>query len=462
MCEQAKIQALLNFHSHCCTVVLKGTNIYLMQEDVLRLKSLEALNISGSDYPEMSYRREQDLRFKKYLSSFLQGGSFSLHSKLLKRPDLMDSLDIKSLFILNALSYSIPLEEKNIFAFQRNELIANSLAKMLMDLYEKIYKQVRLPDELESNFRNIDFYKIANLLPSIIVYYTDFILLNKLEERYPEAFEILNNKNLFDNLFDNKLKPERLRLLAFYYRRIGDFIKADEALLEYRSEYLPDLSKKIKLIKIPNSISLAAPEVLHNLGDLYQEIKDIQHEVCEISGIYENSCLYYNCTECCKNDYPVLYYSEYKYLVKKLQEEGRDIEPYKAKAREIQAKHKELYGYELKLSNKLRPRKEDANPEDFKFECPFLGEHGCSIHSIRPVVCRTYGLSTSDNKNVQACNYYLKQYQYNSNYENTRYVYDVRPYVALMEASDKFQTKEDLGNSEKLCGTFIAWLCSDY
>jgi hypothetical protein len=78
------------------------------------------------------------------------------------------------------------------------------------------------------------------------------------------------------------------------------------------------------------------------------------------------------------------------------------------------------------------------------------------------MMCRAYGLSTSDKRNVQSCNYYLKQHQYNSNYENIRYVYDVRPYVALIEASDAYQIKQDLNESKNLCGTFIAWLCSEY
>ena len=56
----------------------------------------------------------------------------------------------------------------------------------------------------------------------------------------------------------------------------------------------------------------------------------------------------------------------------------------------------------------------------------------------------------------------FRQHQYNSNYENIRYVYDVRPYVALIESSDKYQTKQDLGEEKRLCGTFVAWLTSDY
>ena len=78
------------------------------------------------------------------------------------------------------------------------------------------------------------------------------------------------------------------------------------------------------------------------------------------------------------------------------------------------------------------------------------------------MMCRAYGLSSSDSRNVQACNYYLRQHQYNSNSENIRYVYDVRPYVAMIESSDEYQTEQDLGEKQKLCGTFVAWLTSDY
>ena len=434
-----------------------------MSQDQHRLKSLDALKTHDSGYQDIFYKKSQKDRFNKYLSRYLQGKSLSLHDELINRPDLMDSLDIKSLFILNALTYEIHLEEKNLFAIKRNEFIANSLAKKLIDIYTKIYKYVQLDEELDKRFKNIDFYTIVNLLPTVIVYYTDFILVNQLEELYPKAFEILSNKNLFDNLQEESLKPERLRLLALYHRRNKDLGKADDVMLEYREQYLPDLTKKVNLKKLPNKHTYPPSEVVNNLGVLYQEIKDIQVEVCDLTGVNEDTCFYYNCSECCHNDYPVLYYSEYKYLVQKLKEEGRDIEIYKAKARDIQSKHVEKYGYELKITNKHRPTKEDANPNDFKYSCPFLGESGgCSVHQIRPMMCRAYGLSTSDNKNVQSCNYYLKQHQYNSNYENIRYVYDVRPYVALIEASDAYQIKQDLNESKNLCGTFIAWLCSDY
>jgi len=434
-----------------------------MSVEKKRLKSLDALKTNDPGYMDMAYKKNQKQRFNKYLSTYLQGNSRELHEELVRRPDLLDSLDVKSLFILNALTYEIPLEEKNLFAISRNEFIANSLAKTVVELYEKIYKYVQLDGDLELRFKKIDLYTLAKLLPTVIVYYTDFILVNKVESSYEEACEILSNKNLFDNFTEDSLKPERLRLLALYYRRIGNLEKADEALLEYREYYLPDLTKKVKLKKMPNKHSFPAAEVVANLGTLYQEIKDIQSEVCNLTGVNEDTCFYYSCSECCHNDYPVLYYSEYKYLVEKLKEEGRDLEIYKAKAREIQARHVEKYGYELKLTNKHRPTKEDANPNDFKYSCPFLSEAGgCSVHSIRPMMCRAYGLSTSDNRNVQSCNYYLKQHQYNSNYENIRFVYDVRPYVALIEASDAYQTQKDFQENKNLCGTFIAWLCSDY
>ena len=205
-----------------------------MSQDPQRLKSLDALKTYDSGYQDIFYKRSQKDRFNKYLSRYLQGQSLSLHDELINRPDLMDSLDIKSLFILNALTYEIHLEEKNLFAFKRNEFIANSLAKKLIDTYAKIYKYVQLDEALDKRFKNIDFYTIVNLLPTVIIYYTDFILVNQLEDLYPKAFEILSNKNLFDNLQEESLKPERLRLLALYHRRNKDLRKADDVMLEYR------------------------------------------------------------------------------------------------------------------------------------------------------------------------------------------------------------------------------------
>ena len=427
-----------------------------------RLKSLDALPHIDSGYRDLHYKKEQGLRYKKYLKRFLTADNKAIHEELEIRPDLLDSLDMKSLFILNAAVNGNEIKEKQIFPFMRNEFVAVSIAKSLVELYKKIYLHIDLPATIKSNFSKLNLYDFLELFPALAAYFTDLILVEKIESFYDKAKAVLEQEDLFTRL-DEPLAIERVRLLALYYRRMGDAAKADEVLLQYRELYLPDLTKPVKLKKMPNTEFYPPKEVLNNLGDLYQEIKDIQSEVCELSGVNNDSCMYFECSDCCHKDYPILYYSEYKYLIQKMEEEGMDIAGAKAKARKIQEEHKAKHGFELQVVNKHRPSKEDANPHDFKFSCPLLADNGgCGVHQIRPMMCRAYGLSSSDSRNVQACNYYLRQHQYNSNSENIRYVYDVRPYVAMIESSDEYQTEQDLGEKQKLCGTFVAWLTSDY
>ncbi len=432
-------------------------------ENKNRLKSLDALPHIDSGYKDLHYRKEQELRYKKALKKMLTGKNEELFEELQMRPDLLDSLEMKSIFILCQLILGKEIKERQVFPFMRNEFISDSISKTIVNLYKNIYMQVHLPEATKEAFNTINLYSIKEVLPALVVYFTDLILVEKLEQFYDEAFKVLEDKEFYEKLTEDDLKTERVRHLSLYYRRKGDEAKAEEVLLQYRELYLPDMTKPVKLKKMPNTKFYPPGEVLDNLGELYQEIKDIQAEVCEISGVNNDSCMYFECSDCCHKDYPILYYSEYKYLVQKMEEDGMDIEAAKADARKIQAEHKAKYGFELPVVNKHRPTKEDCNPYDFKFSCPLLADNGgCGVHQIRPMMCRAYGLSSSDSRNVQACNYYLRQHQYNSNSENIRYVYDVRPYVAMIEASDQYQTEQDLGEKQKLCGTFVAWLSSDY
>jgi Fe-S-cluster containining protein len=111
--------------------------------------------------------------------------------------------------------------------------------------------------------------------------------------------------------------------------------------------------------------------------------------------------------------------------------------------------HKAEYGSELEIINLDQVEKENMNPNNFAHRCPFLADdNGCSIHEHRPFACRFYGLATLDGKSVQACNYYLEQFD-----PKERTVLDSRQATTILGKANR-----ELCDGKQLAGTLTAWL----
>jgi Fe-S-cluster containining protein len=86
-------------------------------------------------------------------------------------------------------------------------------------------------------------------------------------------------------------------------------------------------------------------------------------------------------------------------------------------------------------------------------------ENVCQVYAARPLVCRSFGISTIDGSSVQACKYYLTQYQYNSSPRNERDVFSSMTTTHMFgEANELLAKDHGLEGIKQPVGTLVAWL----
>ena len=170
-----------------------------------------------------------------------------------------------------------------------------------------------------------------------------------------------------------------------------------------------------------------------------------QGKVEEANELDKEACFKANCCDCCVYTPPPVTKLEFEYI-----KANYDLEPFKQKAQENQVKHQMEFGGKLEVVDLNEFKTNQAvNPNTFVHRCPFLKEdNACSIYEHRPFACRFYGLSTLDGLSVQACRYYLEQFD-----DNERTALDSRSATELLGKANK-----ELGDGKQLAGTLTAWL----
>lgn len=422
-----------------------------MAESTNKLQSLEMLNSSSSGYDEIN---RETLSEKNYLGSlhlFLSGANTKLNNYLQEHPHLVDTSKHKALFLLNLIILGQKLKPQHISVREPNPKLVDEFAYQLIELYKDIVSIFK--------FQEIDFYQYKDLMPSIVIYWSDYLLGSQTQSK---VYNEISNDSNFVNLVDDNLRAQQYRLFALYYRRQGDNKKAEELITKYRESFTPTNGTDYKLNKLKPSKIYPAKQVLKKLPEIYKEVTEIQEEVLTRSGVYKDTCFYYQCTDCCKKDFPVVSLAEFLHIKNSLSKP--ELEKFTKRAKAIQQKHIELYGEPLKIIDQtIGNSKEKLNPHGMQFTCPFLSESdACEIHSLRPLACRAFGLSTIDDSTVQACKYYLKQYQYNSSQRNERDVYDSRPHTAMIGAANTILAQEHgYKNMKQPVGSLVAWLTAE-
>jgi len=151
---------------------------------------------------------------------------------------------------------------------------------------------------------------------------------------------------------------------------------------------------------------------------------------------------------------------EFLYIKNWFKDNNIDIKPFVDNALKIQKQHQEVFGEPLKIVDQTKSSRQEENPFGLQFRCPFLGEENvCQVHSARPLVCRSFGLSTINNSSVQACKYFLSQYQYNSSHRNERDVFNAVTTTHMFgEANELLAQEHKLSEMNQPVGTLVAWL----
>lgn len=400
--------------------------------------------------------------FYKYFARFLLQDNAQLESIFAEDPALVSTLEIKALRFLNLVFLGkSSVELKTLLAAKKlpdpdlASLLSHRLAKSIMDLYALIH----LETDLTKGFDRRRLLDLAEILPEIKLYYSLFHLF---QDGKPSE-ELLG---LFANYQTRSLVDEQMQIYLYmvYYQLAQDSENLENYRLLYREKFHPDLEKPTQVKLYSNRRFYRPSEVLKKWSEVLSELDDVQRKVNLQAGLLANTCEYFECSDCCKLTFPVMTLTEYLYLKDWLEENNYDQEALRVRAEKIQEEYEAQFGERLVVIDKsqaVNQLRGVENPHDFKYTCPFLDERGaCSCYEARPLLCRGFGLATDNGKAIKTCNYYLAQYQYNSNFYNERHVYDLRPVQMLAKSSDKFLTKNGHNGGIYLSGTIVAWFGS--
>lgn len=299
---------------------------------------------------------------------------------------------------------------------------------------------------------NTFFFEKAHLLDSMslkaLKLYTKLVQKQKIEAQDISITEI-------KPFIADALAKE----IAFIHKSQSKFQKLDFAQL---NEFLPKLNDnlikdKIAIADKPKPsyrLNMVEAKKTFNeknykskLKEVYKEISKIQNEVAELSKIDKETCFKANCCDCCVYTPPLVTKLEFEYIKANV-----DLTQAKQNAQKNQLLHKAEFGTELSLINLDKENKEAMNPNNFAHRCPLLADdNACTIHEHRPFACRFYGLATLDAQTVQACNYYLEQFD-----PDDRTVLDPRSITQILGKANK-----ELCNGEQLAGSLTAWISTE-
>ncbi|MDD9897974.1 MAG: YkgJ family cysteine cluster protein [Candidatus Melainabacteria bacterium] len=425
-----------------------------MEQAAKNLKSLEMLASTDSGYRQLEQESESEKNQFKFLTLLTQGKYQELDALMMENPHLIDTVSSKAIFLLNILLRGQKIIPMHISIRKPAPALIDDLSYALIELYQNMHKLFEIAE--------IDFYQQLEVLPNLAIYFSDYLLKNVILREQSDRQDLLNKTKaiIFDDtkfadLVDENLRAQQYRLQALYYRRLGQDEAAEQAIAHYSENFQAGTSYHLE--KLHTEFACPSQEVLPQLGKIYQEVDAIQSEVLVQSGIYRDTCFYYQCTDCCKRDFPTVSLTEFLHIKNNLSK--AELEKFKTRAQAIQDEHIKEFGEPMKIVDQTTSSKE--NPHEFKFTCPFLNEADqCEIHSDRPLACRSFGLATINNQDVQACKFYLNQYQANSSHRAERIVYDSRETTAMIGGSNKLLAQEHgFKNMKQPVGTLVAWLC---
>ena len=411
-----------------------------------KLKNQSSPAFSKSDYSDDFFR---------ILGLILRQNNKQVCELTDNHPELVASVEIKSLCLLNSLILSEPV---NKYFFRKNpepeisSKLNHRLASSFMDLLSLISNNT---DILE-NFDPMCVINLNDFLPEIKIYLALKIIYSEISAGKLDALELINSYSA-QTLLDEQMKNFSL---IKYYKKIGNAELEEKYLQDYRRIFSPNPAKSVKIKLLANEFFYSPPETLSNWSRILEEIDRVQEEVILEAGLEKNTCSYYKCSDCCKFTFPVMSLTEFLYLKNWMESTGYDIKKIQTASTKIQNDHEELFGTRLTIIDKSLPENQKRgaeNPNNFKYQCPFLNEEGnCSCYPARPLLCRGFGLASDNGMSIKTCNFYIRQYENNSSPFYEWPVLDLRNAKNLAKASDIFLNTE----GQQMSGTIVAWFDS--
>jgi len=435
----------------------------LQSLELIRPESSGVKDFSVSDYEEKLKNQSSETVFSssysddffRILGLILKQNNKQVAEIIDNHPELVASVEIKSLCLLNSLILSEPV---NKFFSRKNpdpeiaSKLNHRLASSFMDLFSLISNNT---DTLE-NFNPACIIKLSDFLPEIKIYLALKIIYSKISAGELEALELINSYPA-QVLLDEQMK---IFSLIKYYKKTGNAELEEKYLQDYRKAFVPNPAKPVSLKLLANEFFYSPSETLNNWSNILEEIDRVQEQVILSAGLEKNTCSYFKCSDCCKFTFPVMSLTEFLYLKNWMESTGYDIKRIQTASTKIQDDHQELFGTRLTIIDKSLPENQKRgaeNPNNFKYQCPFLDEAGsCSCYPARPLLCRGFGLASDNGESIKTCNFYIRQYENNSSPDNQWPVFDMRNAKNLAKASDIFLNIE----GQQMSGTIVAWFDS--
>lgn len=426
-----------------------------------KIQSLDLLKCRESGLVQVLEEDASELNFKRFFEDLVMANFQKLNTQFEQNPQLINTAKIKALYLLNLILQEKQLSNHHISIRPAQEYVLDALAFELIEVYSAWREATKCSS------KEINFYEYLGVLPSLVIYYSDYLLkdyywknsgsTNQVLER---VWVYLSNQTEYWKFMNENLNAQRHRLLALFYRRTSQVDLAELALVEYRKTFNPDLQAKIKINPMDITQDFLPAQVLNNMDNIYKEVDAIQLEILTRTGINQNTCFYFSCTDCCSKDFPTVSLLEFLYIKKWLQENNIDIKIFQDRASQVQTLHKNLFGEDLKIVDQTKSEARDENPFAYQFRCPFLGDdNSCQIHPARPLVCRAFGLATVDGNSVRACKYFKTQYQYNSSLRNEREVFSSMATTHMIGSANELLAGEHgFEGMKQPVATLVAWL----
>ncbi len=308
------------------------------------------------------------------------------------------------------------------------------------------YELIKLSKEL--SICDVDFFDYCELLVPLTYYWIknqllDFNLniredcledfLSKIEKCEADISQKYNN----DKDVKEDFAFKKLYIKTLIYKINNNESQLNKSLQEYFDKTLNQDEQITSLDLIANKNFFHGDQVLSNLETLYAEVEEICAFITSRSLISANTCQSYNCADCCKQTSPSMSYTEFEFIKNWARKNNFDLSPAIKKAQKIISENAQQINFKIEeQTNSI-----DLNPNNQKYECPFLEEGLCSIHEARPLNCRIFGQGSADAMFLKSCNFFMNQYQYFASPENERLVYDARGFQAMLTESDKYLTQ---------------------
>lgn len=412
------------------------------------------------EYQVLSKKDASTDHYIKYLGLFLNKNYQKLLDEFNEDPSLVSSYENKSLKIMsmallgktiNKVDFKVSVLPKPIEIESRLFL---GQAKVFVELYIDFKKNIS-----DLDLAKIDIWKISKYNPGLGVYFSQYFLYENIKTEFENVFKFLIDLDYGSIEF----KAWKRFLLALYYRRNNEPDKAEQEYLNYLKENPIDETRNYHIKHLGIKEFYMPQDVLNNWASVLKEYDANQNEAELRAGLAPNTCDYFSCSDCCSYTFPLMSKTEFLHLKKWMQENDYPIEEIIEKSKLIQKQHKEIFGEELPIVDKSKDEFKERgaeNPNDFKYDCPFLSKEGrCTCYEARPILCRGYGSSSDNDFAVKACNYYRVQYQAKANPDNDRWVVDLREIQMLARSSDFYLSKdsEQSGQFKEPKATIPAW-----